>query len=69
MTFENLTTTKITAKFTGSTTSISMAGITAQATTPENAKEQMDKILNIIGHSVTTTGMKRTITQEATNNV
>lgn len=67
MTFESLTTTKITAKFTDSTKTVSMAGITAQATTPENAKEQMDKILNVIGLNVTTTGMKRTITQEATN--
>lgn len=65
MTFESLTTTKITAKYTGSTTSISMSGITASATTPENAKAQMDKILDIISKSVTTTGMTRTITQEA----
>lgn len=67
MTFESLTTTKITAKFTGATTSISMAGITAAATTPENAKAQIDKILDVIGKSVTTTGMTRTITQEATD--
>lgn len=66
MTFESLTTTKINAKLTGSTNSISLAGITAEATTPENAKTQIDKILNIINQSVTTNKMTRTITQEAT---
>ena len=66
MTFESVTTTRITAKYTGATTSISMNGITAGETTPENAKTQIDKILDIVSKSVTTTGMIRTITQEAT---
>lgn len=66
MTFESLTTTKMTARFSDSQNSIAMAGVTAQSTTPENAKEQIDKIVGIFGRSVTTNGMKRTITQEAT---
>lgn len=66
MTFEALTTTKITAKFSDSTNSIAIGGVTAGTTTPENAKTQIDKITGIFGRSVTTTGMKRTITQEAT---
>ena len=66
MTFENIQTTKITARYTDSENKITFSGVTAGATTPENAKAQIDKILGIIDQSVTTTKMTRTITQEAT---
>ena len=67
MTFESIQTTKITSKLNGSTNKITFAGVTAESTTPENAQEQINKILNITGQSVTTSGMTRTITQEATD--
>ena len=66
MTFENIQTTKITARYTDSENKITFNGVTAAATTPENAKSQIDKILGIVDQSVTTTKMTRTITQEAT---
>lgn len=66
MTFESIQTTKITSKLNGTTNKITFAGVTAQSTTPENAQEQINKILAITGQSVVTNGMTRTITQEAT---
>ena len=68
MTFEAINTTKITSKHSTSTDKISIDGITAGNITPEYAAEQINKLLNIIGLSVVTTGMTRTITQEATDN-
>lgn len=63
-------TTKKTAKFSGkitdSTEKITIDGLTTSDTTPENAKTQIDKILNIVNKKIDTTGMTRTITQEAT---
>lgn len=56
---------KIQAQFSGSVNTITVDGVTSGETTPENAKAQIDKILNIIGRSVATTKMKHIITKEA----
>jgi len=66
MQFTEKFTSKISAQVTGSTEKITLDGLTIAATTPENAKAQMDKILNIVNKAVNTSGMIRTITQEAT---
>ncbi len=58
---------KLQAQLSGSTSTITIDGITSGATTPENAKEQVDKILNIVGKSVVTAKMKQIITKEATS--
>lgn len=47
---------------------VSIGGITTGATTVENAKAQLDKILGIVGKSVLVDGMTRIRTEEATNN-
>ena len=65
MQFSDTNTAKITATLTGTTNRITFDGTTSQKPTPENAKAQIDKILDIISQSVTTTKMTRTITQEA----
>ena len=65
MTFTNRNVAKLTAKYSDSQSTISFQGVTTASTTPENAKAQIDKILAIVGKSVTTTGMTRTIVQEA----
>lgn len=67
MVFTDKFTAKFSGKITGSTESITIDGATATATTPENAKAQIDKILNIVGKAIDTAKMTRTITQEATN--
>ena len=56
---------KIQAYLTGSTSTITIDGVTSGATTPENAKAQIDKILGIVGRSVVTSKMKQIITKEA----
>lgn len=56
---------KIQAQISGSTGTITIDGVTSGATTPENAKAQVDKILNIVGKSVVTDKMKQIITKEA----
>ena len=48
------------------TDSISVPGVTTASTTPENAKAQIDKLLGVVGLAVSTAGMTRTITEEAT---
>lgn len=58
---------KISVQVTGSTERITLDGLTVAATTPENAKAQIDKMLNIVSKTVMTSGMIRTITQEATD--
>lgn len=65
MQFVGRGTAKITGKLTGSTSSVSISGVTADSTTPENAKTQIDKILDVVGQSIVTAGMTRTITEEA----
>lgn len=65
MQFTTTNTAKITATLTGTTNRITFDGTTSTQPTPESAKAQIDKILDIIGESVTTTKMTRSITQEA----
>ena len=65
MVFAEKETAKIQAQLSGSTSTITIDGVTSGATTPENAKEQIDKILDIVGKSVVTTKMKQIITKEA----
>lgn len=65
MVFTEKTTAKIQAQLTGSTSTITVDGVTSGDTTPENAKAQIDKILRIVGRSVVTTKMKQIITKEA----
>ena len=65
MTFQDTQTVKINAGITGSTNTISINGITSQAFTPETAKTQIDKFLDIVGISVKTNKMKRIRTEEA----
>ena len=67
MTFTDKNYCKITAKVTGSTSNITFNGVTPDSSlTPDNAKAQIDKIMNIVGKAVDTAGMTRVITQEAT---
>jgi len=66
MTFENMETVKITATLTNTTNKISFNGVTNDDNlTPETAQTQINKILAIVGTSVSTSGMTKTITQEA----
>lgn len=65
MVFADKSSAKIQAQLSGSTSTISIDGVTSGSTTPENAKAQIDKILAIVGKSVVTTKMKQIITKEA----
>lgn len=65
MVFEEKVFAKIQAQLSGSTSTITIDGVTASTTTPENAKAQIDKILYIVGRSVETAKMKQIITKEA----
>lgn len=56
---------KIQAYLSGSTNTITIDGVTSGATTPENAKAQVDKILGVVGRSVVTSKMKQIVTKEA----
>lgn len=67
MTFQAKGVAKLTAKYTGSQNTVTFHGITtANDLTPENAKAQADKILDLVGRSCATSGMTRTRTEEAT---
>jgi len=66
MQFTEKLTSKISAQVTGSTEKITLDGLTTAATTPENAKAQIDKIMHIVSKTIAASGMIRTITQEAT---
>lgn len=66
MVFTAKTTAKIQAQLSDSISTITVDGVTSGETSPENAKAQIDKILHIVGKSVTTTKMKQIITKEAT---
>ncbi len=44
---------------------ISVDGVTNDATTPENAVAQINKILAIVGNSIVANGMNRIKTEEA----
>lgn len=65
MVFADKETAKIQAMLSNATNTITVDGVTSGATTPENAKAQIDKILGIVGRSVSTTKMKQIITKEA----
>ena len=65
MVFTDKESAKIQAQFSGSTNTITIDGVTSGETTPENAQEQINKILNIVGKSVVATKMKQIITREA----
>jgi len=56
---------KIQAYLTGSVNTITIDGVTSDAVTPEHAKAQIDKILGIVGRSVSTAKMKQIVTKEA----
>ena len=65
MVFSEKETAKIQAYLFGTTNTITVDGVTSGATTPENAKAQIDKILNIVGRSVSAAKMRQIITKEA----
>lgn len=65
MTFENPVTIKITSTVIETGNNITFDGISIQATTPENAATQINKIFSVASQTVTPQGMKRTIIQEA----
>ncbi|MBR4153353.1 MAG: hypothetical protein IKT98_10400 [Selenomonadaceae bacterium] len=64
MAFAQKPTAKITATITGTTDKITIDGTDAAETSETNAKEQIDKILDVVGKSVSTTGMTQTIVKE-----
>ena len=68
--FENKPTAKIQAQLSGSTSSITIDGVTAAASlTAENSVTQINKVLDVVGKSIVKPGIKRIIVQEeATNN-
>ena len=68
MIFQEKPTATISAKVTGSSKMLSLDGITTGSTTPENAAAQINKILNVVGSAVTTSGMVRTRKEEAIDN-
>ena len=55
---------KIQATLTGTKKLINIDGVTAGETSPDNAAAQINTILDIVGQSVGTTGMKRILTEE-----
>lgn len=60
---------KIQANLTGTTTSIVVDGITAADTLDETtATTEINKVLDVVGKEITSTGMKRILTQEVSNN-
>lgn len=68
MTFEDRPFVKVSAPVQGTTGTISIDGITAQPFTPEEAKTNLDILLNIVGKIVLTKNMKRIRTEEAIEN-
>lgn len=44
---------------------ISFSGVTTEEITPENAKTQIDRVMAIVNLSVLTTGMTRSLVEEA----
>lgn len=64
-TFNNKPVATIKAKITGTSDSISVPG-TNPSTTPDNAKTQIDKLLNVVGtKTVAVEGMKQVRESEA----
>ena len=66
MQFTSKNAAKITAKITGETSKVYFDGVTTATITPENAKAQIDKIMQTVSKTVDTAGMTRTLTEEAT---
>lgn len=65
MVFLEKETAKIQAQLFGSTSTITIDGVTSDDTTPEDAQAQINKILDIVGRSVVIDKMKQIITKEA----
>ena len=68
MEFEDKQTAKISAQLVGMTNRITIDGTTGDKPTPENAATQINKLLDIVGQSVSPIKMTRTVTQEAIDN-
>lgn len=68
MTFQNSPTASLWAKDASTGEFTSIYGITRDTTTPENAAAQVNKVLAIVGKQITTDGMVRIKTEEATDN-
>lgn len=46
---------------------VTVPGVTSGAITPATARTQLNKVLNVAGLEITTSGMKRTIVEEVVN--
>ena len=68
MVFTEKATAKIQAQITGTTNTMTIAGTNATETDPENAATQINKLLDVVGKSVTTSGMVKIVEQEAVTN-
>lgn len=69
MIFQEKQSLKVQAPIANTTSKITLDGIKTSAFTPEEAKTNMDILLNIVSISVNTNGMIRTRTEEAVENV
>lgn len=68
-TFTSKPVAKIQAQLSGSTSTVTVDGITAaDSLTAENATDSINKVLDVVGKSVIKAGMKRIITQEVVSN-
>ncbi|MBR0060566.1 MAG: hypothetical protein IJP68_03710 [Selenomonadaceae bacterium] len=64
-TFVSKPTAKIQATYSGSTSTVTIDGVTAAASlTAENSVTQINKVLDVVGKSVVKSGIKRIIVQE-----
>lgn len=68
MIFQTKPVATIKAKTVGSTETTTINGVTTGNTTPENAASQINKVLNIVGKEIGTSGMIRVQTEEAVDN-
>lgn len=60
---------KIVANLSDNSSTITVDGITADDTLTETtATTEINKVLDIVGKEITSTGMKRILTQEVSNN-
>lgn len=59
---------KIQAQLSGTTSTVTIDGVTAAASlTAENSVTQINKVLDVVGKGVVKTGIKRIIVQEEAN--
>lgn len=64
-TFVSEPTAKIQAQLSGSTSTITIDGVTAaDSLTADNSVTQINKVLDVVGKAVVKTGIKRIITQK-----